>query len=326
MAAKKEVISDYSLAIREAKLPPTVLDVTAFTMQNAFEVNYALEPDETVALINIGATMATINILAGGHQRLHPRRGRRRQRDHRGDPEAPQRQPGAGRGLEAGRHHRGRGAAPRGGGGDRRGGRGDGGQAAALAGLLPVDHRRRQAGAHLPVRRDGQGAGPAAGAGAEVAAPRWRSWIPSGGSSSTRSGSTRRSCSSTRPRRRWRWGWPCATRGTSRDSHKPAAQQALAPGRRRPAPVAVHGRRRCWARWRPSWWCTCSASSTLERPAEPEQRRLQADIDRAEVRAGRLRQGEGPARGAAEAAQEHRGAGGRAAPARCSCCASCRRS
>ena len=66
VAAKKEVISDYSMAIREAKLQPSVLDVTAFTMQNAFEVNYAMEPNETVALVNIGSTMATINIVAGG--------------------------------------------------------------------------------------------------------------------------------------------------------------------------------------------------------------------------------------------------------------------
>jgi type IV pilus assembly protein PilM len=66
VAAKKEVISDYSLAIREAKLAPSVLDVTAFTMQNAFEVNYALEPNQIIALINVGATMATINILQNG--------------------------------------------------------------------------------------------------------------------------------------------------------------------------------------------------------------------------------------------------------------------
>ncbi|HEY0709196.1 MAG TPA: type IV pilus assembly protein PilM [Polyangia bacterium] len=66
VAAKKEVLSDYSLAIREAKLSPSVLDVTAFTIQNAFEVNYTLEPGETVALINIGATMSTINILSQG--------------------------------------------------------------------------------------------------------------------------------------------------------------------------------------------------------------------------------------------------------------------
>jgi type IV pilus assembly protein PilM len=66
VAAKKEVIADYTLAIREAKLQPAVLDVTAFTIQNAFEVNYSLEPQEAVALINIGATMATINILGNG--------------------------------------------------------------------------------------------------------------------------------------------------------------------------------------------------------------------------------------------------------------------
>ncbi len=66
VAAKKEVIADYTMAIREAKLQPAVLDVTAFTIQNAFEVNYSLEPNEAVALINIGATMATINILGNG--------------------------------------------------------------------------------------------------------------------------------------------------------------------------------------------------------------------------------------------------------------------
>jgi type IV pilus assembly protein PilM len=66
VAAKKEVIADYTMAIREAKLQPSVLDVTAFTIQNAFEVNYSLEPQEAVALINIGATMATINILGNG--------------------------------------------------------------------------------------------------------------------------------------------------------------------------------------------------------------------------------------------------------------------
>jgi type IV pilus assembly protein PilM len=66
VAAKKEVIADYSLAIREAKLQPVVLDVTAFTIQNAFEVNYTIEPHEAIALINIGATMATINILGNG--------------------------------------------------------------------------------------------------------------------------------------------------------------------------------------------------------------------------------------------------------------------
>jgi type IV pilus assembly protein PilM len=66
VAAKKEVVSDYSLVIREAKLNPTVMDVAAFTIQNAFEVNYEVPQNEAVALINVGAALTTINILAGG--------------------------------------------------------------------------------------------------------------------------------------------------------------------------------------------------------------------------------------------------------------------
>src|SRR5262245_51373263 len=37
VAAKKEVVSDYTMVIREAKLQPVVMDVAAFTIQNAFE-------------------------------------------------------------------------------------------------------------------------------------------------------------------------------------------------------------------------------------------------------------------------------------------------
>ena len=46
VAAKKEVVSDYTMVIREAKLQPTVMDVAAFTIQNAFEVNYEVKPGE----------------------------------------------------------------------------------------------------------------------------------------------------------------------------------------------------------------------------------------------------------------------------------------
>src|ERR1017187_3106481 len=65
-SAKKEVVADYSMVIREAKLVPMVMDVAAFTIQNAFEANYPMVPEEAVALINIGATLSNINIIAGG--------------------------------------------------------------------------------------------------------------------------------------------------------------------------------------------------------------------------------------------------------------------
>jgi type IV pilus assembly protein PilM len=66
VAAKKEVVSDYTMVVREAKLLPTVMDVTAFTVQNAFEVNYDAAPEQAVALINVGAALSTINIVTGG--------------------------------------------------------------------------------------------------------------------------------------------------------------------------------------------------------------------------------------------------------------------
>jgi len=66
VAAKKEVVSDYSMVIREAKLSPVVLDVAAFCIQNAFESNYTLEEKDTVALVNVGATMTNINVLSSG--------------------------------------------------------------------------------------------------------------------------------------------------------------------------------------------------------------------------------------------------------------------
>jgi len=66
VAAKKEVVSDYSMVIREAKLIPMVMDVAAFTIQNAFEANYTLVPEEAIAVINVGATLSNINIIANG--------------------------------------------------------------------------------------------------------------------------------------------------------------------------------------------------------------------------------------------------------------------
>src|SRR5438093_9193870 len=66
VAAKKEVVSDFTMVIREAKLLPTVMDVAAFTIQNAFEVNYDANAEEAIALINVGAALSNINIVAGG--------------------------------------------------------------------------------------------------------------------------------------------------------------------------------------------------------------------------------------------------------------------
>ena len=65
-AAKKEIVHDYAAVVREAGLAPVVVDVAAFSAQNAFEVNYDQSPGETVVLINIGAATSNINIIRDG--------------------------------------------------------------------------------------------------------------------------------------------------------------------------------------------------------------------------------------------------------------------
>jgi type IV pilus assembly protein PilM len=65
VAAKKEVVADYAAVAREASLTPVVVDVAAFAVQNAFEVSYGAT-QSVVALINVGASLSTINIMASG--------------------------------------------------------------------------------------------------------------------------------------------------------------------------------------------------------------------------------------------------------------------
>ena len=66
VAAKKDLIDDYVQVITEAGLTPSVIDVAAFAVENAFEANYDRKPDEIVALVNIGAQVVNINIAMGG--------------------------------------------------------------------------------------------------------------------------------------------------------------------------------------------------------------------------------------------------------------------
>jgi type IV pilus assembly protein PilM len=67
VAAKKDMINDYTSVCAEAGLTATVVDVDAFAVQNAFEVNYDGAGDETVVLINVGAAVTNVNILSRGN-------------------------------------------------------------------------------------------------------------------------------------------------------------------------------------------------------------------------------------------------------------------
>lgn len=66
VAAKKDVISDYESVVAEAGLKPIVVDVDTFTIQNMFELNYGFPPNQTIALINVGASVVNINVVASG--------------------------------------------------------------------------------------------------------------------------------------------------------------------------------------------------------------------------------------------------------------------
>jgi type IV pilus assembly protein PilM len=66
VAAKKDKIQNHTNVISLAGRNPDVVDIDAFALQNAFEANYAVDPNGTIALLNIGASLMNINITKGG--------------------------------------------------------------------------------------------------------------------------------------------------------------------------------------------------------------------------------------------------------------------
>jgi type IV pilus assembly protein PilM len=67
VAAKKEEIGDLINLAIEAKLRPRVVDLDTFAVQNCFEMAYEVpSPDQTIVLLHVGASLTTLNVLAGG--------------------------------------------------------------------------------------------------------------------------------------------------------------------------------------------------------------------------------------------------------------------
>jgi len=65
VAVKKDKITDYTSVIKMAGKNPALIDMDAFALQNAYEINYEPAGRETVALLDIGASTMTINIVSG---------------------------------------------------------------------------------------------------------------------------------------------------------------------------------------------------------------------------------------------------------------------
>ncbi len=66
VAAKKEMVNDYVNLANLAGLNPCIVDVEAFALQNTFEANYDTG-DVNIALIDIGASKTSLNILKGNN-------------------------------------------------------------------------------------------------------------------------------------------------------------------------------------------------------------------------------------------------------------------
>ncbi|HSW64897.1 MAG TPA: type IV pilus assembly protein PilM [Dissulfurispiraceae bacterium] len=66
VAVKKSLINEYLAVIEEAGLSPAVVDADPFAVSNAFEANYDLRQMRCVALVNIGASKTSINIIQNG--------------------------------------------------------------------------------------------------------------------------------------------------------------------------------------------------------------------------------------------------------------------
>src|SRR3990170_4736306 len=65
-AVKKDKLSDYTSLIIEAGLTPVIVDIDSFAIENMYNINYEMNENETIALVNIGAGITNINILQGG--------------------------------------------------------------------------------------------------------------------------------------------------------------------------------------------------------------------------------------------------------------------
>jgi len=66
VAVKKDIINEYVSAVREADLNPVIVDVNPFALENMHEINYEIEPEKNVAIVNIGASTINMNVLKGG--------------------------------------------------------------------------------------------------------------------------------------------------------------------------------------------------------------------------------------------------------------------
>jgi type IV pilus assembly protein PilM len=66
VAAKRDLIDSKLRILAEAGVSPTIVDVDAFALHNAFEINYPEAMVGLVGLVNVGHEVTNVNIMEGG--------------------------------------------------------------------------------------------------------------------------------------------------------------------------------------------------------------------------------------------------------------------
>ncbi len=70
VAAKKDKVAECAGVVSRAGGVPAVIDVAAFALQNAFEINYGVDPGRVTMLVNAETAGLNINIVEGGQTLL----------------------------------------------------------------------------------------------------------------------------------------------------------------------------------------------------------------------------------------------------------------
>ena len=65
VACKRDKLAQFSQVISHCGKEPMIIDVDAFALQNCYVANYQPPAESTVALLDIGAAVMTINVLRG---------------------------------------------------------------------------------------------------------------------------------------------------------------------------------------------------------------------------------------------------------------------
>ncbi len=66
VAARKEYLQTYLDLIKDCGLQPVIVDDDAMAIFNAYEYNYEVDPNKTIALVNIGYDVTNITYIQGG--------------------------------------------------------------------------------------------------------------------------------------------------------------------------------------------------------------------------------------------------------------------